>query len=409
MHDSEPLANGMDGGDAFVTTIHSTPSDTLPIPNASPQDFPAMLSILDTWHNHVLDNLGLWQGQNADMRRHRTQIWSIYTRSTITDRHLMPCGAHNGILPYCWVEAAGTNLSTEGLHLPGPGGINNERGLPYLVTDALTYHDGAHLAQDAHGCVIGSPELYRISHWQLRAQGMTYLCHPRFSDRNGLSVLNVLLADTVTLNLADEFNLANEAREETSIADKIWERPHCAVPFNGEVSIVGDVSAGLVCRSSRHTNYFAWCEHHNIVNVRVGPLLLTDDEDRVIVESRNRSTAALIMLREQRLAHTEMQTMQERALVASTQHTHAEAPDNIVGLDGGTENPRPVTGGPGWNERDGALVRTLVQPIGQVGLCPARCVQEECSAPPIEGGCTRNIYGNGRKNGYKVFCHGSGD
>ncbi len=33
------------------------------------------------------------------------------------------------MIPFCSVEACGHNLSTDGCRLPGPGGVNDSRGV----------------------------------------------------------------------------------------------------------------------------------------------------------------------------------------------------------------------------------------------------------------------------------------
>eukprot|EP01084_Bolivina_argentea_P175341 303669_1 len=259
LHDAEPLAPGTENGDAYATVMISDSTDRTHSGIARPCDYVGMLQ---HWHTHALTRLPIWQGQNLDTRKHGTNIWQTYTCDQRPDRYLGNYGDEKGILPFCWVEACGVNLSCDGCTLPGPGGVNCERGLTYMESDLTTNYSGAFTAEDRRGCIIGDIEMYRIKHWQLRAQGMTYVCHARFSPFNGLSAVHFRLADTHTLNLADEVNLSVDGRAESSIADKTWKRLHCPVPFNGEVSIVGDVSAGLVCAGSAGTNFFSASEHH---------------------------------------------------------------------------------------------------------------------------------------------------
>ncbi len=53
-------------------------------------------------------------------------------------------------------------------------------------------------------CVDGATECYRLQHWQLRARGMSYVAHNRFSNNSCFDTLMVRLADTEVLTLADE-------------------------------------------------------------------------------------------------------------------------------------------------------------------------------------------------------------
>ncbi len=257
LHDAEPYASGIEGGDAFATLLHHEPVSGEPRV-LCPSDYPGLLSVLQTWYDHAVRQLPVWQGHSVDTRRYTGNIWEHYCQSVQHDRHLGRSDSTRGLLPFCWVEASCVNLNPGGCRLPGPGGINNERGLTYLNTDVHTGFDGSIFSEDRRGCVIGDTEMYRISHWQLRAQGMTYLCHSRFSHANGLDALHFRLADTHSTALADEINFARAGRTESTIADQAWVRPHCPIPFNGEVSIVGDAIAGIVCQNSKGTIFFCY-------------------------------------------------------------------------------------------------------------------------------------------------------
>ncbi len=306
LHDAEPLARSTMNVDSFATIIEPEPgADTTE--RARPRIYLYLNKVLQDWKKHAKNRLAVWQGLSADTKSYPYEnTWESYLNSDCVDQCLKASEDNNGILPYCWVEACGVNLDLGGCRLPGPGGVNNVRDLVYFQTDVATcvprwvHHPGREmLSEDEYGCVNGDRELYRIKHWQLREQGMTYLCHPRFTfieNNSGLSALKFRLADSATNILANEVNFSRDARKETTVEEKLWRRSHCPVPFNGEVSIVGNTFAGLVCARSVGTNFFGLTHHATMVNVTVSPLYITDDEDTEITQSTNRSIAALDML-----------------------------------------------------------------------------------------------------------------
>ncbi|MCP4789679.1 MAG: hypothetical protein GY881_05535 [Gammaproteobacteria bacterium] len=49
--------------------------------------------------------------------------------------------------------------------------------------------------------------------------------------------------------------MAIAPREEGTLQEKLWQRPDCPVPMNGEASVVGAEIVGLTCTASGGTNF----------------------------------------------------------------------------------------------------------------------------------------------------------
>ncbi len=268
--DSDPLATGVEGEKSFVTLVTPTNLERTK-QQGTPDYYSQMLGILERWREHVVNTIGVWQGCPSYSRKYASSGFLAYCRSERPDRHLM-CTSTDGILAYSWVEPCALNLSNRGCRLPGPGGINCPRNIRYFNTKAKTSPIEHALVEDSRGCTSGAWELYRIRHWQARAQGATYLCSPRVSSKNGYDSVQLRLNTGGAPALTREVSLAHQGDEEVSLADMLWERPHCPIPFQGEVSVVGSRAAGLVCRIRKCANFFSAAHHGTDVKVTVGAL-----------------------------------------------------------------------------------------------------------------------------------------
>ncbi len=132
------------------------------------------------------------------------------------------------------------------------------------------------------------------------------------------------MAHKEALNLTDEISLACELRLESSLEDKYWWHPHYPVPMNGEGSVVGGESAGLVCRDSRNSNFFQLEHHVTHVNVVVWCLRVSRELARgVYRESKNCSRSALRMLHLYEYLYEIERVIAERKAIASTVLTSA--------------------------------------------------------------------------------------
>ncbi len=126
---------------------------------------------MQTWHRHATISLARWQNSQPDTSACNNTGFELYCTSKEADRHLANTDLL-GIIPYCWVEACGVNLSDDGCNIPGPGGVNAVRKLKYFDTVMSSAALNAGMSEDERGCIDGTAECYTITHWQARTQGM---------------------------------------------------------------------------------------------------------------------------------------------------------------------------------------------------------------------------------------------